>query len=219
MENERQRRRRPALSCVECRRRKVRCDRAVPCKHCIAAKIPCNYNAAPRTFSTNSTSVGTPNLSTPGTVSAAGQLDKQSSSSRPNIVESRNLRHGFIFSEAQSSRRPPDNGPENTAEVARPKFQDSSESEALLLVAVNSASKFQMKKTRVAGWSDRMGNDLVLSPCSLPVSSVSDSLCASLQPSLHVTKKHPELIVLSQETLKRRPSWPKLASCCGNRSA
>lgn len=37
-------RRRPAHSCVECRRRKVRCDRANPCSQCVAHNEPsCNY--------------------------------------------------------------------------------------------------------------------------------------------------------------------------------
>lgn len=37
-------RRRPALSCEQCRRRKIRCDRLQPCCHCLKAKIPdCSY--------------------------------------------------------------------------------------------------------------------------------------------------------------------------------
>ncbi|KAK5196206.1 hypothetical protein LTR99_004995 [Exophiala xenobiotica] len=45
MEPERQprRRRRPALSCLECRRRKIKCDRNEPCTHCVSAKIQCTY--------------------------------------------------------------------------------------------------------------------------------------------------------------------------------
>lgn len=31
-------RRRPALSCVECRRRKIKCDRTMPCSHCLQLK-------------------------------------------------------------------------------------------------------------------------------------------------------------------------------------
>ena len=40
-------RRRPAYSCIECRRRKVRCDRAVPCGQCTAQKVAdlCAYNS------------------------------------------------------------------------------------------------------------------------------------------------------------------------------
>jgi hypothetical protein len=37
--------RRPALSCIQCRRRKVKCDRNVPCNRCIQAKnVPCVYD-------------------------------------------------------------------------------------------------------------------------------------------------------------------------------
>ena len=38
-------RRRPALSCIECRRRKVKCDRNFPCNHCVSSKhVSCTYD-------------------------------------------------------------------------------------------------------------------------------------------------------------------------------
>ncbi|EPS34233.1 hypothetical protein PDE_09197 [Penicillium oxalicum 114-2] len=37
------RRRRPAVACVECRRRKVKCDRAFPCGPCGSASLLCGY--------------------------------------------------------------------------------------------------------------------------------------------------------------------------------
>lgn len=42
-------RRRPAFSCEECRRRKIKCDRTQPCKHCRQLDAICNYSngAAP----------------------------------------------------------------------------------------------------------------------------------------------------------------------------
>lgn len=43
MESRPKRRRRPAISCVECRRRKVKCDRVYPCKHCLSAGSSCAY--------------------------------------------------------------------------------------------------------------------------------------------------------------------------------
>lgn len=43
MESTPQRRRRPALSCIECRRRKIKCDRNSPCSHCVTAKSDCTY--------------------------------------------------------------------------------------------------------------------------------------------------------------------------------
>jgi hypothetical protein len=36
-------RRRPPLSCTECRRRKVKCDRKQPCSHCVLWATMCHY--------------------------------------------------------------------------------------------------------------------------------------------------------------------------------
>ncbi|KAG4027374.1 hypothetical protein MFRU_030g00110 [Monilinia fructicola] len=39
-------RRRPALSCIQCRRRKIKCDRNMPCGQCISSKTPaCQYSS------------------------------------------------------------------------------------------------------------------------------------------------------------------------------
>ncbi|KAI1142100.1 hypothetical protein F5Y05DRAFT_402099 [Hypoxylon sp. FL0543] len=43
MERQPRRRRRPALSCLECRRRKIKCNRNEPCAHCVSAKLRCTY--------------------------------------------------------------------------------------------------------------------------------------------------------------------------------
>ncbi|KAL6872756.1 hypothetical protein J3F83DRAFT_730897 [Trichoderma novae-zelandiae] len=37
------RRRRPALSCLECRRRKLKCDRKSPCSRCVSTETLCTY--------------------------------------------------------------------------------------------------------------------------------------------------------------------------------
>lgn len=44
MERQSRRRRRPARSCIECRRRKIKCDRNDPCAHCVSARSQCTYN-------------------------------------------------------------------------------------------------------------------------------------------------------------------------------
>ena len=44
MEVQPRRRRRPALSCQQCRRRKIKCDRTDPCNHCISASSSCTYS-------------------------------------------------------------------------------------------------------------------------------------------------------------------------------
>lgn len=45
MERQSKRRRRLALSCIECRRRKIRCDRNDPCTHCVSVRIQCTFKA------------------------------------------------------------------------------------------------------------------------------------------------------------------------------
>jgi hypothetical protein len=82
-------RRRPALSCAECRRRKVKCDRNNPCGPCMAYKSPtCTYTDPPATASrasqqsqksNHTTSTSVSNISTPST--------HQSSTQVPNSVE------------------------------------------------------------------------------------------------------------------------------------
>ncbi|KAG4438822.1 hypothetical protein IFR05_005713 [Cadophora sp. M221] len=43
MERQTRRRRRPALSCLECRRRKIKCDRNEPCTNCISTRSQCSF--------------------------------------------------------------------------------------------------------------------------------------------------------------------------------
>ncbi|KAI1426390.1 hypothetical protein F5Y12DRAFT_279311 [Xylaria sp. FL1777] len=43
MEEPPRRRRRPALSCLTCRRRKIKCDRANPCARCVFTNTHCTY--------------------------------------------------------------------------------------------------------------------------------------------------------------------------------
>jgi hypothetical protein len=45
MENLVRKRRRPAVACTECRRRKVKCDRSLPCTSCVLSTLACSYNS------------------------------------------------------------------------------------------------------------------------------------------------------------------------------
>jgi hypothetical protein len=44
MDNPVRKRRRPAVACTECRRRKVKCDRSLPCASCVLGTLSCAYN-------------------------------------------------------------------------------------------------------------------------------------------------------------------------------
>jgi hypothetical protein len=35
-----------AKSCLECRRRKIKCDKSIPCSYCVKVKIKCRYPAS-----------------------------------------------------------------------------------------------------------------------------------------------------------------------------
>jgi len=43
MDRQARRRRRPALSCLECRRRKIKCDRNDPCTNCTLNRCQCSF--------------------------------------------------------------------------------------------------------------------------------------------------------------------------------
>ncbi|KAH6851061.1 hypothetical protein B0I37DRAFT_397140 [Chaetomium sp. MPI-CAGE-AT-0009] len=71
MEPER-RRRRPAVSCILCRRRKIRCDRQTPCSNCVKSKnATCAYRDDPRPPRTQSPLVETAQASRLETASTA----------------------------------------------------------------------------------------------------------------------------------------------------
>lgn len=56
----RRKRRRTRLSCMECHRRKVRCDRNDPCGRCMGAEIRCVYKADGDECSTRGNSTESP---------------------------------------------------------------------------------------------------------------------------------------------------------------
>lgn len=84
-------RRRPALSCVECRRRKVKCDRNSPCGQCRAHKsTACTYAVAWATGPVRHESQRTqePLLPEPADQGASEPQQPASSSPNPTIGES-----------------------------------------------------------------------------------------------------------------------------------
>ncbi|KAI1372391.1 hypothetical protein F4677DRAFT_432736 [Hypoxylon crocopeplum] len=73
------RRRRLALACTECRRRKVACDRGNPCNNCAVRKSVCVYRGAPARGSS-----GVP----PPTLSATGSEHRRMTDVLPGTVRS-----------------------------------------------------------------------------------------------------------------------------------
>jgi hypothetical protein len=152
------RRRRPALSCMECRRRKVKCDRANPCNHCTAQRTICSYKQDLRASSATAprpvSNVQTPVLSGSGASASSDQHYLAPQHPPGHQVLSPSSRSGSLCV-SQSALR---------AAISNSTLLDSrynADPDSLLSVELSAASKVKMKKTRVAGWSDRAGSDLV----------------------------------------------------------
>ncbi|KAI1762435.1 hypothetical protein GGR53DRAFT_418680 [Hypoxylon sp. FL1150] len=82
MESPPRKRRRPALSCLECRRRKIKCDRNEPCAHCVASRSQCTFKVyrhdpvvAPQPLLTPSASLGAATANAPTPVSQPSLTD------------------------------------------------------------------------------------------------------------------------------------------------
>lgn len=70
------RRRRLAFWCLECRRRKIKCDRKDPCSHCVSVAIQCVHKVfrdAPETSPAQSSTQGRTAVSPVGTPSSCAQ--------------------------------------------------------------------------------------------------------------------------------------------------
>ncbi|EFR04195.1 C6 zinc finger domain-containing protein [Nannizzia gypsea CBS 118893] len=52
MESPAPKRRRPAVVCIDCRRRKVKCDRSFPCSQCTQSSLTCAYRGLPGPMNT-----------------------------------------------------------------------------------------------------------------------------------------------------------------------
>jgi hypothetical protein len=101
MEQQLRRRRRPALSCFECRRRKIKCDRNDPCAHCSSTKTQCVY----KVWSKDSVNYQRPEYGNPS-----------DSTSRP-LYESSTL-DPFQYTSTNISTPPHDNHPSGQQVVA-----------------------------------------------------------------------------------------------------
>ncbi|VUC26324.1 unnamed protein product [Clonostachys rosea] len=74
------RRRRPAFSCLECRRRKIKCDRKDPCSHCVSVAVQCVHKVfrdAPET-SVQSNAQGRTATSSPISTTSSCAQSRQS---------------------------------------------------------------------------------------------------------------------------------------------
>ena len=91
-------RRRPAVACSSCRRRKVGCDRKTPCNHCIQYNATCTYHTPEATLRAKSRSISAVNTYSPASPSTleslhstkAGQVGRPKETSTPTLSASSN---------------------------------------------------------------------------------------------------------------------------------
>ncbi|KAF2011581.1 hypothetical protein BU24DRAFT_495735 [Aaosphaeria arxii CBS 175.79] len=104
------RRRRPAVSCTSCRKRKVRCNREQPCNHCTKSKTDCRYEGHPalaQRQSTLSSDTSLPTTAIAGVSNASTPLMRSSSgasSDQVSILELQSLKEKIKQLEQQISR-------------------------------------------------------------------------------------------------------------------
>ncbi|KAH8591282.1 hypothetical protein B0O99DRAFT_598148 [Bisporella sp. PMI_857] len=97
-------RRRPALSCVECRRRKIKCDRNHPCNHCKSSKIPvCTYKDVHTSVAERSVPADAVTKSSPRSERSGGSAHQIAP---PNVVDYGYVSHG-TYSDGPSSQTTP----------------------------------------------------------------------------------------------------------------
>lgn len=100
------RRNRPALSCIQCRTRKIRCDRNEPCASCLKSKIVnCTYEEArrpkPRLWRLS------PAPTAAGGAAAAASAASHRSDSSPTAEERLAAGSGYTFREVSLAPAPP----------------------------------------------------------------------------------------------------------------
>lgn len=108
------RRQRPAFSCLECRRRKIKCDRKDPCSHCVSVAIQCVHKVfrdAPETSPVQSSTQGRTAVSSPVDTPSSRAQSQQSRTHRivneKGSVTSRPLVARADISQSTPAQTPP----------------------------------------------------------------------------------------------------------------
>ncbi|KAL2846864.1 fungal-specific transcription factor domain-containing protein [Aspergillus pseudoustus] len=131
------RRRRPALSCTVCRRRKLKCDRSLPCGQCVKSKTPdlCVYSApksSQKSEIPTSQSAGSPSdhrdaPSSAASLSGTGMyvFDSKNRITKPRgrLDELQELRHRVQTLERALARNDPIHTPESSGYESAPEVR------------------------------------------------------------------------------------------------
>ena len=152
MERQPRRRRRPALSCHECRRRKIKCDRNEPCTNCTLNRCQClfePYSNEPVPITRHQPQLGT----------------QWPPTSSPSFVEQTTKRYSTSSAPVDSGTRLPTRPSERASPDIRDllnrvqKLEDASATSPVnsLSEAGVQDSQITLNKTRMLGSSHRLG--------------------------------------------------------------
>lgn len=153
MERQPRRRRRPALSCLECRRRKIRCDRNEPCTNCVSTQTQCNFE-----FNSNEpvpirqqSQLGAIPSPSPSVTTATTVPSKQN-----------NVPNTILHNDIRQPIRPQDTElPDLRDLLRRVQLLEKSAASGPPVHGLSEAgqqdSQIILNKTRMLGWSHRMG--------------------------------------------------------------
>jgi hypothetical protein len=147
MTQELRRRRRLALSCIECRRRKIKCDKKDPCSNCITAKSQCLYAIYGNAPATRKPASRLRSSSSASTSVASRNLLVPPSSTQDTDHDIRDLLERIQKLEQSSASSPANRLPEPSQESRQ---QQSGLKE----------SRIAFNKTRIIGWSRWVGMSL-----------------------------------------------------------
>ncbi|KAF2417649.1 hypothetical protein EJ08DRAFT_673615 [Tothia fuscella] len=160
---DRQRRRRPALPCVQCRHRKIKCDRNSPCAHCVSTRTQCVYkvyrneNRSPRPTAENGSNqmLDPP---TAGPSSIPGQAQHAQTHRQRGIP----ITPGRVFTEPSTRPQHPDllnilHRVQRLEEELASRASNKNESKALTCQSRLQHSEIILNKTRILRWSHWMG--------------------------------------------------------------
>ena len=234
MERQPRRRRRPALSCIECRQRKIKCDRSEPCTNCVRIRVKCAYKIfgdepiaqqhLQRASSWGPTPSQSVNARSPSAPTEAFVVDRSVTEHADELLDARVLERAKRLQTANTRRRndtlPANGAPEGgplQALLERVQLLE----ESLKCNPVHGLSEtgrdiftrhsrlrdpqITLNKTRILRWSHWMGTAKEVWPI---ISSSYDYILisSSSYPSLPVTAKFvATAVVPNPKNLKYRP--------------
>jgi len=197
MDRQPRKRRRPAMSCLECRRRKIKCCRNDPCAHCVSTKAQCTFSIYsneprpaplttplnPSTYAPSSLALAQHLSTNRATVEHGIYVPALARSEATNTPENNEIRSPNRISEADPDLRDLLRRVQKLEESASSNhIHGLSETRREILARQSGLQDTQivLKKTRILRWSDWMGTSqevLFISMCARRILLITSKVC------------------------------------------